>query len=216
MAQATAAVGRRLVTHLRGTLIAGLLLLVPVVISYLVLRLIFDTIDGVLEPAIRPVLGRSVPGAGIFLLVVLVYITGLIGANVLGRRLIHQGQQLLLRVPFISYVYSTSKQLIESFSGMAATGFRRVVLIEYPRRGTWTLGFLTGLTADEAGRPLALVYIPTAPTPNSGWVAILPVEEVHDTDLSIPVAMRLVLSGGISAPAQIRRIAPASAGGRSE
>ena len=78
-------------------------------------------------------------------------------------------------------------------------------MIEHPRKGAWSIGFLTSMTADESGKPLAIVYIPTAPTPNSGWVAILPSEEVYDTDLSIQSAMTLVLSGGITSPAQINK-----------
>ena len=83
-------------------------------------------------------------------------------------------------------------------------------MIEYPRVDTWTIGVLTSTTIDENSRVLGVVYIPTAPTPNSGWVAILPMEQVYDTDLSVPIAMRLVLSGGIVAPPQIRKRAATS------
>lgn len=196
---------QRVMRHFRRTLIAGLLLLMPVVLTYLVLRLLFNFVDGVLQPGIEKILGSQIPGLGILLLAALVYLVGLVGANFLGKRLIQLVQATLLRVPIINSVYSASKQLIESFSGSGTTGFKRVVAIEYPRPGTWAIGFLTGITTDEDGRSLGIIYIPTAPTPQSGWVAILPTEQIYDTDLSVPIAMRMVLSGGIVAPSQIRK-----------
>ena len=197
--------GHRITAHFRRTAITGLLLLVPVVLTYLVLKLLFDFVDGILQPLIRAVYGAELPGVGLVSLVVLVYAVGLFGANFLGKRLVRFAQATLLRVPVISSVYSSARQLIESFSGASSTGFKRVVLIEYPGPGIWTVGFLTSITIDENGKSLGLVYIPTAPTPNSGWVAILPVEHIWDTDLSVPVAIRLVLSGGIVTPGQIRK-----------
>ena len=84
-------------------------------------------------------------------------------------------------------------------------GFKRVVMIEYPSSGLWTVGFLTGTVRDETGGVQALVYIPTAPTPYTGWLAIMPFSQVYDTDLSVPDAIKLVLSGGIVAPDVIRK-----------
>jgi uncharacterized membrane protein len=194
-----------LLRHFRNTLITGLLILVPVVITYWILRFIFESLDGILQPVIRPILGRGIPGVGIAVLVVFIYVMGLVGANVLGKKLIYWGQQLLLKFPIVNFVYSAAKELIESFSGQRTTGLKRVVMIEYPRADVWAIGFLTSTTIDEKGRVLGMVYIPTAPTPNSGWVAILPMEQVYDTDLSVPIAMRMVLSGGIVTPPQIRK-----------
>ena len=198
-------VGTRIGGHLRKTTVGGLFVLVPMVVTYVVLKFLFDAIDGLLQPAIEPVFGRELPGLGLLALLILVYLFGLLGANFLGSRIIHFGQTALLRVPVVGAVYSPARQLIESFSGGARTGFKRVVMIEHPRKDTWSIGFLTSMTADESGKPLAIVYIPTAPTPNSGWVAILPSEDVYDTDLSIQSAMTLVLSGGITSPTQINK-----------
>jgi uncharacterized membrane protein len=178
-------------------------------IAYLVLRLLFDAIDGILQPGLEAIFDRKIPGLGAVIILILVYVVGLLSAFFLGKWLIRLAQNTLLRVPVISAVYSSAKQLIESFSGSGSTGFKRVVVIEYPRAGVWTIGFLTGTTTDEGGRTLALVYIPTAPTPNSGWVAILPFQDVFDTDLSVQQALRLVLSGGIVAPPQISKRAAA-------
>jgi uncharacterized membrane protein len=195
----------RIAGHFTRTLGAGLLLLVPVGITYLVLKFLFDAIDGILQPGIVALLGRRIPGLGAVIIVFLVYLAGLLGAVVIGKQLIRLGQSILLKVPIINTVYSSAKQLIESFSGSSSTGFKRVVMLEYPRTGCWTIGFLTALTRDEHDNTMAIVYIPTAPTPQSGWVAVVPVRDVYDTQMTVQEAMRLVFSGGIVAPTQIRK-----------
>ncbi|MBI4297266.1 MAG: DUF502 domain-containing protein [Chloroflexi bacterium] len=198
-------IGRKILGHFEKTLIAGLLILVPVVATYLILRLVFNFLDGILQPGVEALWGTRLPGVGLGILIILIYLSGLVGITFLGKQLIKVGQGMLLRIPLIGVVYSASRQLIESFSGRGTTGFKRVVAIEYPRPSTWTIGFLTGMITDENGKSLGIVYIPTAPTPNSGWVAILSAQDIYDTDLSVPAAMRLVLSGGILAPPQIRK-----------
>ena len=193
--------------HLRRAFVRGLFVLIPVVLTYMVLKLLFDIVDGVLQPLVEGIFGSRVPGLGLLFLVVLVYLVGLLIANALGRRIVELLKGGLLRIPVVSNVYSTSGKLIDSFSGSSDMGFKRVVAIEHPRRGAWTLGFLTSFIEEAPSKRMAIVYIPTAPMPNSGWVAILPVEEVYDTDLSIDTAMNMVLSGGITAPSRYQRMA---------
>ncbi|HGE69960.1 TPA: DUF502 domain-containing protein, partial [Candidatus Poribacteria bacterium] len=177
---------RKLLNAVRRNIVAGLLFLLPIAITYLVLRFLFNTIDGVIYPAIQqilmyfaPRLARNLPrGTGIVILLILVYFIGLLGSNILGKWVGKFIQRLFLRVPIVGVIYSTAKQLIESFSGEGTTGFKRVVMIEYPRTNCWAIGFLTNLANDENGEQMALVYIPTTPTPNSGWLAIVPIEDV--------------------------------------
>ena len=200
---------RRITGHLRRTLIAGILLLVPVALTYVILRFIFDVVDGVLQPGIQWVSERwgeewTVPGLGIVVAVVLIYLAGLFLTNVLGRRVVGWAQAATLRVPLMGAIYSASRQLVESFSGARQTGFKRVVMVQYPRVGAWSIGFLTAITTTVGGERFAVVYIPTAPLPNSGWVAVVPIEEVLDTDLSVQAAMQLVFSGGIVSPEVIK------------
>ncbi len=201
----------RAVRHIQRTLIAGSFLLVPVAITYLILRLGFDTLDGVLKPATDWALDRygielGFPGQGVVVAVILVYLAGLFFANVIGRRVVRWGQEITVRIPLIGAVYGASRKFVESFSsaGLEQTGFKRVVMAEYPRVGAWSIGFLTGVTETAEGIRLALVYIPTAPLPNSGWVAAIKFEEILDTDLSVTQAMQLVFSGGIVSPKLIK------------
>lgn len=190
--------------HFSQTLGAGLLIIVPLGLTYMVLRFLFDVFDGLLDPLIAAAWHGRIPGAGFVALVLVVYIAGLLTMQVLGRKLIHFLSRILLKVPVIGAVYSTAKQLIDSFAGTGETGFKRVVMLEYPRKECWTIGFLTSTVQDQEGVLYALVYIPTAPTPQSGWVAMVPYSDIRDTDLTVTIALRMVLSGGITVPAQIK------------
>ena len=193
--------------HIRITIVEGILLLFPVVITYLLISALFNFADVVLKDAIADLFGISIPGLGLVTLLVLVYLLGLLWTTAVGKRLVRLGQQYLLNLPVVGAVYSPARQLIESFSGSGESGFKRVVLIKYPRVGTWMVGFLTATTTVDSGQQMGVVYLPTAPTPNSGWVAILPSEDIYDTDLSVQEAMTMILSGGIGSPAELTKTA---------
>ena len=181
----------------------GLIIVVPLAITFWVLRLVFNFIDGFLGPVIEDGAGRNLPGVGIAAMVLLVYVIGqLWELSHLGKRLIGAIQKWLLSIPLVGAVYGPARQLINSFSGTSESGFKRVVVIEYPRSGTWMIGFLTATTTTTDGE-MGVVYVPTAPTPNSGWVVVMPIEDVYDVDMSVQQAMRMVLSGGIVTPEQI-------------
>ena len=190
--------------HVKRTMIEGVLLLVPIVITFLVLKWVWGFIDGVLRPALETATGASFPGLGVVALLVLIYIVGLTWEIDLGRRILGSAQRVLMSLPIVRSIYVPAQQLIQSFSGSGASGFKRVVVIEYPRVGTWVLGFLTSITTAKDGIRMGVVYVPTAPTPNSGWVAILPIDEVFDTEMSVQEAMTMVLSGGIATPEEIK------------
>lgn len=218
----------RVSTHLRATALAGFLLLVPLVVTLLILRFLYNVVNGILQPAVEPVVrdllrntvGIEVsvlPGLGVLALVVLIYVAGIFAESVVSKSLIGQVQRILHRTPLVGTIYNASRQLFASFGGPEENageraGFRKVVTVEYPRPNTWTIGFLTGTTQDGFGKPYGVVYIPTAPMPNSGWVAILPIEDVYDTDLSVQEAMSFVLSGGILAPDSITGLGGQGAG----
>ena len=171
--------------HIKKKLISGLFILVPVIMTYVVLSWFFYKVDGLLQPVVGKSIGRDIPGLGFLALLVIIYITGMVGENFLGQRIINLMRSGILKAPVVGTIYSSAKQLIESFSGGENSSFKHVVLIEYPRKGAWTIGFLTGTTVDATGASLSIIYIPTAPTPNSGWVALIPSGEVYYTDLSV-------------------------------
>ena len=145
----------------------------------------------------------TLPGPGIIAAVIIIYVVGVFATFRLGRSAVDWVRATLLRVPFVGTIYSANRQLIESFSGTSVTGFKRVVLVEFPRTNSWSLGFLTGITNADGGKKMIMTYVPTAPLPNSGFVVLMPPEDVLDTDLSVPVAMQLIFSGGIISPRNI-------------
>ena len=189
--------------HLRKVMAEGLIIVVPLAITFWVLRLVFNLMDGFLGPLIENTIGRDLPGIGIAAMLLLVYVAGqLWELSRLSRRMIEAIQKWLLSIPIVGAVYSPARQLIDSFSGTSDTGFKRVVMIEYPKAGTWMLGFLTATTMTTDGE-MGVIYVPTAPTPNSGWVGVVPIERVYDVDMSVQQAMSMVLSGGIVTPDEI-------------
>ena len=193
----------RVGAHIRGTLGAGGLIFVPIAITYVLIAWLFGHIDGLLQPAIEAGVGRVLPGLGLVGLLIIVYLLGLLWTRRFGRRIVRTVQHYLNFIPVVGTVYGPVRQLIESFTGDSATGFNRVVVVEYPKQDTWMIGFLTGIAQLTTGSTIGIVYVPTAPTPNSGWVAMIPVQQIYDTSMTVQEAMGMVLSGGISSPTSI-------------
>ncbi len=196
-------IGRKIGRHIRATLIAGVLILVPIAITYVLLSLVFNNIDGLLQPPLEGITGRHIPGMGFLVLLIIVYLLGLVWTKRLGRRTIRTLQLFLLKIPLVGAIYGPARKLIESFTGDSTAGFKRVVVVEYPKQGTWMIGFLTGISNVVPGTTMGVIYLPTAPTPNSGWVAMVPIQNIYDTTMTVQEAMSMVLSGGISSPTQI-------------
>ncbi|MBV2122922.1 MAG: DUF502 domain-containing protein [Candidatus Thiodiazotropha sp. 'RUGA'] len=192
-------------TYLRRYLVAGLLVWLPLGASYLVVSLLVDWMDRsllLLPQAYRPesLLGFHIPGLGVVLSLVILFITGLVAANLFGRRLVKLWEALVSRIPLVRSVYSAVKQLVETMFADNGRSFRKVVLVEFPRRGLWTLAFLTneesGPIQEALGRELVSVYIPTTPNPTGGYFVLLPKEEVRELDMSVDDGLKMLLSMG--------------------
>lgn len=194
--------------HLKQRFIVGLFLLIPIGITYVILRFVFDGVDGIMQPLMQRLIGKEIPGVGIITLVVITYLIGLLVTTVFGERAVRATQNLLLRVPLISSVYNPSKQIIDAFTGSGRNAFKRVVAIEYPRQGMWTVAFVMSIIKDEDEGDMAVIYIPTSPTPQSGWLGIISMSQVRETDISVDTAFRMVLSGGILAPSTMKKRMP--------
>lgn len=202
---------------LRRYLIAGLLVWVPLGVTALVVKGLVDLMDRtllLLPPPWRPeaLLGFSVPGLGLVLALAVLVATGALAANFLGRRLVAAGEAVLRRVPVVRSVYGAVKQVAETLFSSRGDSFRKVLLVEYPRRGCWTLAFLTGAAAPEierrAGEPMVSVFVPTTPNPTSGFFLMLPRREVVELDMSVDEGLRLLLSMGVVAPGPGAQVAP--------
>lgn len=181
---------------LRRQFIAGILVVLPVVIAVLILVWLFNYIDNIAQPVAKSLLGRTIPGLGFGLTVVLIYLTGVVATSVLGKRLVRFGESLLSRVPVFRYLYTGVKQIMESFAAPREAGFLQVVLVEFPKKGMRVIGFLTSESRLDSGEKLLTVFIPTSPNPTSGYLEIVRESDVIRTNISIDDALKMVLSVG--------------------
>ncbi len=194
---------------LRSYLLAGLVVWLPILITMGVLRFIIDLLDNtvaLIPKAYQPeqLIGHYVPGIGVILSLIILLVTGVIVTNYLGQRLVGWGESVLDRIPLVRSIYKTVKQVINAVLSTNSEAFRKVVLIEYPRKGLWTIAFQTGTantainnkTKDE----MISVFIPTTPNPTSGFLIMLPRNDVIELDMSIDEALKFIISLGVMPP----------------
>ncbi len=202
---------------IRKRMISGLLLLMPFFLTLLVIKWLFGLVAGFLRPLIKVILTKLLDEAllqaipdvyigvaasllSIVILVLLVYAIGATAQRVVGRRLIHSGEGLMLKIPLVGTVYSSIRQVVHALSLSDKAAFKSVVVVEFPRPGFKALAFLTGRIKDPEGRTYCKVFIPTTPNPTTGFFEIIPVEEVAETGLSIEEAFKMIISGGLISP----------------
>jgi uncharacterized membrane protein len=189
---------------LRRWFIAGVLVVVPIIITWLVLNFLFHAVDGILQPLIFKLTERQIPGLGILTTLIIILVVGALARNFFGSRLIKVGDSILARVPFIRPVYSSAKQLLEAIALPSANSFKDVVMIEYPRREIWAIGFISNRMQVERGEgksAMVSVFIPSTPTPMSGMVVVVPEREVVILDMTVEEGIKFVVSGGVASPA---------------
>ncbi|MFS8534876.1 MAG: DUF502 domain-containing protein [Limnochordales bacterium] len=208
----------RLVPLLRNYFITGLFVSLPLVVTIWVLWLVFRTVESTLGAFLAWIIGlvtgepRHIPGVGLVLTAVVLVLVGMVATNVVGRRLVAAGERILLMFPVVRPLYTSIKQVIEAF-GVKRSSFREVVLLEYPRKGLYTIGFVTnegrGEIAAHFSEPVKIVFVPTVPNPTSGFVIVAPERELIPLRMSTEEAFKLVLSGGVLVPEDM----PSNAGG---
>ena len=196
---------RWVVRKLRAYFLAGILVTVPLGLTVWILIWIFNGIDSFLQPIVERIFGHNIPGVGFGVTVVLIFIVGIIASNVLGRRFLRYGESLLNRLPVARYLYNGIRQIIQAFAAPDKTGFMQVVLVEFPRKGTRTLGFVTNETPDESGKKLLNIFIPTSPNPTSGFLQIVRDDEIVRTKIRVDDALKLVVSAGRVLPKKVSR-----------
>jgi uncharacterized membrane protein len=191
-------------THLRNTFLAGILTAVPLVATYFVLRFLFVSLDGIFQPLFKYFLGRTIPGAGLVALVILVYLLGLVAANLIGRSIIRWFDAGMSKAPVIKYIYTAARQVVDSLRRLQGVPFKKVVIVEFPKTGMYSLAFVTGKPVDFKGQKKMPLFIPHTPNPMTGFLVLLSTDDIIDTDLSIEDAMKMVLSGGLLSPEVIK------------
>lgn len=192
--------------HLRNHFIAGLFVLLPLVVTIEILIWGFNQIDSILGGIFLKYLGMRIPGLGLVTLLILVVVTGMLTRNYLGRKMIKLGEQLLNKIPILGGIYSTTKQITEGFATPEKSIFRRVVLIEYPRAGIYSPGFLTGdspgVISKKTGGKILNVFVPTVPNPTTGFLICVPEEQVIFLEMSVEDGFKMIISAGVIKPTE--------------
>jgi uncharacterized membrane protein len=201
-------------------LITGLLIWIPLAITIWVLHLIVSSMDQVLTllpPALQPeaLLGRQIPGLGLVLTVVVVFVTGVLASNIIGQRMLRVWEAVLRRIPVVNSLYGGVKQISDTLFRPGGQAFRKAVLVQWPQAGSWTIAFLTGVPGGDVVNHLqgdyVSVYVPTTPNPTGGYFVMLPRKDVVELDMSVDEALKYIISMGVAVPMRVPpRAAPAA------
>ena len=196
---------------MRKYFITGLLIWIPFGITIWVINLVVTTMDSLLPAVLEPRgwLGVDIPGLGVVLAVAVVFVTGLLTANMIGQRLVGFWEAMLARIPFFKSIYISVKQVSDTLFSSSGEAFRKALLVQYPRDGSWTIAFQTGTPGGDVVNHLrgeyVSVYVPTTPNPTSGFFLMMPRAEVVELDMTVDEALKYVISMGVAAPGPPRR-----------
>ena len=195
--------------RIRRYLVAGILVWLPLGLTFFLLRILIGLMDRslLLVPAqYRPevLLGVAIPGLGVILTIVLVFLTGVLAANFIGRRFVGGWEALMNRIPVVRSIYSGAKNFAEIVFSESGTAFKKVLLVEYPRKGIYSITFQTAAQLGEVqGRldeEMIACFVPTTPNPTSGFIIIVPKKDTIELDMEVEEAVRLVMSLGVVIP----------------
>ena len=186
--------------HLRGKIVAGLVTVTPILATVWILTVLFNFFDGFAAPLLDPLLPIHIPGLGVIIALIFMYLLGILVTNFLGKKIVSIGEAILRKIPLANTIYGTAKQITQSVSGGKNKAFKKAVLINYPRSGLWTIAFVTGDSIDDNGESYYHLFVPTTPNPTSGVMVIIPQSDVVDSNLSVEEALKTIISGGMLGP----------------
>ncbi len=193
----------------RKYLLAGLVVWLPILATFGILHFIVELLDqtiSLLPKSYQPeqLFGFRMPGLGVVLSLLLLFFTGLVARNYFGQRLVTWSESLLDKIPLVRSIYNASKQIIQAILGTNSQAFRKVLLVQYPRKGMWSMAFQTGVTNDvmneQVGKELVSIFIPTTPNPTSGFLMMVPKAEVIELSMTIDEALKYIISLGMMQP----------------
>ena len=194
---------------MRKYFITGLLILVPLAITLWVLNLIVGTMDQsllLLPVRWRPeaLFGFAIPGLGTILTLLIIFLTGLVTRNFIGNRVVALWEAILKRIPVFNTIYSSVKQVSDTLFSSSGNAFRKALLVQYPREGSWTIAFMTGAPGGDVRNHLVgdyvSVYVPTTPNPTSGFFLMVPRADTIELDMSVDAALKYIVSMGVVTP----------------
>jgi uncharacterized membrane protein len=199
----------RVKRRIRNIFITGLLITLPIAITFFILKFLFENLDA-LSPVFTELLiqagapipeGFRIPFLGFFMTFLIILLVGILTTNIFGKQVVHLGETLVEKIPFVRRIYSGTKQVVVAFANADADSFKKVVLVEFPRKGIHAIGFVTGEARGEVQQhtngTYINVFVPTTPNPTSGFLVFAPPEEVQEIAMSIEDGVKYVISGGI-------------------
>jgi len=194
----------------RKYFISGLLVWLPIIATLLVIKFLVDILSQSLNLLPKPLqpdalFGFHIPGIGVILTLVVIFVTGLLVANILGRKLVDYGDAIMTRIPIVRTIYSGVKQVTETVFSPGGQSFRKVLLVEYPCAGVWSIAFQTGevfkgIEQSLNSEPMVCYFIPTTPNPTSGFLMMAPKSKVIELDIGVDQALKFVISLGVVQP----------------
>lgn len=200
----------RSIATFRKYFISGLLVWLPLIVTVLVLKFLVDLLSQsllLLPSKIQPdvLLGVHIPGIGVLLTLLVIFITGLLVANFIGQRLVEMGERIMGRIPLVRTIYMGVKQVTDTVFATDGQSFRKVLLVEFPSPGVWSMAFQTGEDTVDMGKilgtePMVSYFIPTTPNPTSGFLMMAPKNKVKELDISVDQALKFVISLGVVKP----------------
>ena len=187
--------------NFRSKLFAGLATLLPLYFTFIVVKFLFISLEETSGPLLKK-LGFNIPGLGIILTIILIYILGLLVTNFLGKKIFKLGEKVVKKVPVVNIIYSTLKQITDTFTKGSKDTFKGAIYIQYPRRGLWTMAFISGESISKEGVAYYHVFVPTTPNPTSGFFLLVPQSDSVKTGMSVEDGLKTIISGGLLAPEQ--------------
>lgn len=194
---------------LKKYLLAGLVVWIPIIATIWILRFLIDLLDqtmSLLPAAYNPeaIFGFNIPGLGVILSIIVLVVTGILATNLFGQKLVKMSEAILDRIPLVRTIYNATKQMIEAVVSTNSQAFRKVVMVEYPRKGLWSLAFQTGAAFKEIGdktnTEMVSIFIPTTPNPTSGFLMMVAKDEVLELEMSVDTALKFIISLGVMQP----------------
>ena len=185
--------------NFRSKLFAGIAAALPLFLTYVLLEFLFITLDEMSAPILDK-MGWEIPGLGIVLTLLLIFFLGVLVTNFLGRKIFNIGERIVKKVPVVNTIYSTLKQITETFTKGTSDTFKAAVYIQYPRKGLWTMALISGESKSKDGIPYYHLFIPTTPNPTSGFFLMIPQADAVPTGMSVEEGLKTIISGGLLAP----------------
>ena len=188
-----------LTQNIRAKLFAGIATLLPLYLTYVVIKILFESLERMSGPILER-FGLGIPGLGIILTIVLIYLLGIIVTNFLGKKVFDLGESIVKRVPIVNMIYTTLKQITDTFTKGTTDAFDGVVYIQYPRNGLWTMAFISGKSKNMDDIPYYHLFVPTTPNPTSGFFLMIPQADTISTGMTVEEGLKTIISGGLLAP----------------